>query len=208
MNEFQSIVDSIYGKFLLRDLFTKMVPGAVVALAFLHTLPIYADDMEYLDQVGWPLILLAAGITWILGFAIQQIGETTGLIKHHPKDFGDDEIQDKRGYSRYEFRNRFDNLVQQSPKASQQAERFAVVKEACGNFATAILFASILLGTELLASHSLSLASISVAADTLVQFVMIFIIFLALLKTNRGHAKKHYKFMESFVGKPEETSND
>lgn len=201
MSDLGSIIDSIYGQFLLRDLFAKMVPGSLVVLTAAITFPTHPDRYLVLGAIGWPVILLAAGFVWILGFAIQRIGEIFRLIRHHPlpkaslydRNFDNTE-------TRYRLRQDFEKKANRSEQ--QRVERYAVVKEACGNFATAILLAAV----SLLIDQYASLIDRGITIEEALELGLIFIVWLALITTNRSHAEKHYQFMETVVG-PEPDHN-
>ncbi len=188
MKEISKIFESLYGDFLLRDLFAKIVPGFVVlATVFcLHD----ADRFEKVIVLfNWAAILLAAGVCWILGFGIQQLGELTKLLKHHPKSFDDSK-------KRYGLRTEFDRFA--SDKEKKQTERYAVIKESTGNLATALLVVIVML----VANRLYEVISDPIyAPDIKIDEIAVLMLFGAtdylLWRASRSHAKKHYVFMET-----------
>jgi hypothetical protein len=86
--------DAFYQRFLLRDLFAKIVPGLASLFAIGALIlgvifggldkvpPEIPKKIAELSLGGW---LVLIGIGWIAGFAVQSIGEFTRLIIYYPK---------------------------------------------------------------------------------------------------------------------------
>jgi hypothetical protein len=135
--EAKHIIDSIYDKLILRDLIGKVVPGAVSMLSV--AIGLYGPDgvNRLLAELHWSLIIIGAGVAWLMGFALQYIGEVIGLLKTHPGG---------RKSSRSEF---FPNWAEFHAFATDHqkihAERLNVIKEACGNGAVALVGGSMII---------------------------------------------------------------
>ena len=179
----RSLVDALYRDFLLRDLFGKVVPGAIVGLS------LFVDRELTLAMVGRlemsiPVALLLAGCAWIVGFAVQGIGEKTRLITHHPARY-------REHTSRYSVRIRFKRHASQDDQ--RQVERYTIIKEAAGNGGTAFALAAVILVVRALVDSDRLFRS----TGTLVLILLVLVVLAAaLLYTNRTHANKHYDFME------------
>jgi hypothetical protein len=138
------VVDALYTRLLLRDLFGKVVPGSILLLACAPLLGLTGSLSEALKSLqemtiwGW---LLLYGFAWITGFAIQSFGESPllitkrgSLIRLFPRD-----IKEKDFYKKLDaFRENA------TGHQLQQLERFAVIKEACGNSYVAVLISTFL----------------------------------------------------------------
>jgi AHBA synthesis associated protein len=191
MSEFHKFFESLYTDFLLRDLFAKMVPGAVVLLTFIKlNYPQFGLAFD-----GFPLLLIVgfAGVCWVFGFAIQQLGETTwkgthSIIKHHPDELNDQKV-------RYELR---DDFAENSSLSQQKrVERYTVIKESTGNMATALV---IVCGFILVNWVHGMLAPASNDANLGAILILGSLAWL-LIKANRSHMDKQYKFMQTTIEK-------
>jgi len=189
MNEKTSIVEAFYNNFLLRDLFAKIVPGFVVLITAVFQSPIEDKVVAMGEKIGWPLILMVSGVAWIVGFAIQKLGECCRFIKHHPSDY-------KNYEKRYETRIEFKRIA--SPSESQQVERYAIIKEAAGNGATAIFLVVLIFCCRFLTCYSPVLSR-----TELVFFILLIVFFIMLILVNHSHADKQYKYIESVIAKGE-----
>ncbi|MGH8476781.1 MAG: hypothetical protein ACRER2_13605 [Methylococcales bacterium] len=180
----KTIVEALYNNFLLRDLFAKIVPGIIVLESVLYNNPFGDGVVTLAERIGWAAVLVLAGLAWLVGFAVQEIGEITRVIRHHPQSY------DQSDY-RYRRRIAFRGVASESEV--QQVERYAVIKEATGNSATAIfLTVGIIAVRHLLPSDNF------VASAVLPGFLLIVLAF-ALLRANRNHANKQYAFIDSVV---------
>lgn len=185
MSVSNQIIEALYNNFLLRDLFAKMVPGSVVVVATAYQSPFGKGAIEVANQIGWPAVFIGAGIVWIIGFALQEIGESLRIIKHHP-----DKLADSK--RRYKLRTDFQKIATLSE--SQQAERYTIIKEASGNSATA-LFAALLIFIV----RSLLSSKFSISLSTIFPGVILLLFAIALVRANRSHARKQYEFIESVI---------
>ncbi len=182
MSDATSIIEALYKNFLLRDLFAKIVPGAVVLIATAYQSPFAAGIVKVAGTLGWPMILVGAGAAWIMGFAIQEFGELFHTIRHHPPQFANTE-------ERYKLRNEFNRIA--SSSETQQAERYAIIKEAAGNGATAIL-----ISVSIVVVRTLSSSGLQFSSQAILPSILLLLFAYALIRSNRNHARKHYKCME------------
>lgn len=188
MSEASSFFNALYHNFLLRDLFAKMVPGAVVIATILSQNPLGERVVEIGENVGWPFVLLGAGVAWIFGFALQELGGILKIIKHYPTDPTDYSKSKKR----YTLRTAFKKVATENER--QQVERYAVIKEATGNGATTILLCLFIVLMRLVVAGDLVF---SVSALIPGFFLLLFV--GVLIRGNRSHAIKQYEFMETVV---------
>jgi HAD superfamily hydrolase (TIGR01549 family) len=185
MKEIKEIIASLYNDYLLRDLFAKVVPGTIVLSVALYGTDIGNSLYQISKGIGGASIFLAIGAAWITAYAIQQVGEILKLIKHHPKKYNDSKI-------RYATRLNFKRLASNSDII--QVERFAVIKEATGNAATALLVVIIVIvfknKDNLLINNNISFY---------ISTFSLFVLSIALFRANRSHAIKHYAFIEEII---------
>ena len=76
--------DSTYDKLILRDLFGKIVPGVLFMLCAVGGLlgtDTLRDLTGRLTPMPW---VLTAGFAWLLGFALQYLGERSRLLRTYP----------------------------------------------------------------------------------------------------------------------------
>lgn len=179
-------IRALYDNFLLRDIFAKILPGTIVLAATLYDNALGEKVVPFIGQIGWPAILILAGLAWIVGFAIQDIGEVLRIIRHHPQRY------DQTDY-RYRRRNAFTQVATMSE--TQQAERYAIIKEASGNSATAIF-----LGTAIIAVRAYWIGDLSFELSTFLTGLVSLLTASALWHTNHMHGLKQYNFIDSVLG--------
>ncbi|MCP4612063.1 MAG: hypothetical protein GY845_25475 [Planctomycetes bacterium] len=138
MKELTDLFDAFYRRFVLRDLFGKIVPGVAfivaIALAVTSTTDIATAAVS---MSGWTwFALLAAG--WIVGCGIQGIGRGAvikgkrhRIIDDIPKDSQLDE--DANGDARCYYRLQMTFSRDASTSEQQTYERLMVIQEACAN---------------------------------------------------------------------------
>jgi len=133
-------LDSLYSRFILRDLVSKIFPGSLVISAIALSLLPQEEVLSLVLQMpffGWLVVFSAA---WTTAFAMQSIGEVTGMIKYWKSG-----VRDKA------FRSK---LVLFTDTASdiqvQQFERLIVIREACGNTYVAALLSLLVLYVTML----------------------------------------------------------
>ena len=163
MSDLGNIFNSFYSKLILRDLCGKVVPGSILLLALISSF----IKQGHLDLTSLPLAvwILGFGFAWITGFAVQALGEKTGLIRYYPRilnhkawtivareQLSASELSKKGGSEDegqknwMEFYYKFSSIADDG--AIQQRERLVVIKEACGNTFVALLLTEVKLGLD------------------------------------------------------------
>ena len=139
MKELENLFEALYSRFVMRDVFGKMVPGATLLVA-LYVVLIRPDASP--DQVirlitsARTLTWLVLGMMgWITAFGIQRLGEFVGL-----RYYGCWIPDDKSWYKKVIH---FTQVA--SPEEKRGFERFVVIKETCGNAAFSLVLSGIVL---------------------------------------------------------------
>jgi hypothetical protein len=181
--ETKHIVDSIYDKFVLRDLFGKVVPGSLSMLSVAVGLYEPDDVNRLLAELHWSLIVIGAGVAWLMGFALQYTGQKLGLLKTHP------------GPSRQEF---FPKWVKFHATATDHqkihAERLNVIKEACGNGAVALL------GGSAIVAVAQSIRGVYKVVPMCILLTLAVFVGVALWRMHVIHVERYGDLVESTLG--------
>lgn len=130
----KEFADALYSSYLARDFFAKVLPGAIVVSALLYPV-VVARGIDWAKFENIPVLawLFIYGICWIVGFAIQALGEVIGILRAYPSDEKDDVKILERGIQFH---------ASEPPEPDRvQRERFVVVKEATGNASVAAYLA-------------------------------------------------------------------
>jgi hypothetical protein len=183
MGEIREVMDIIYNKFFLRDIFGKMVPGFL----FCSTMYPWAEKFDFLPNLNMntPMVIVLMGFSWIMGFCIQSFGEWIHLIRYYPKS--------KNRLEFYEEYIKF--LGNASEFEKQNVERLVVIKEACGNLSISILATAILLNVFIINSQGIKNA-IGFFVGYWSLYVVATLIFIFLLRMHRKHVQRQYDFMK------------
>lgn len=156
MPDLNQLFDAFYNKFLLIDVFGKMIPGAFfIAMVFLAICPNSSAAVEYLREIDTVKYVLFFGFSWIIMFALQRLGEKTGLIWYYVQDdnglkVNPDDIRvipdanSAEARSTLAFYYQRANRVATAPDDTCRSyksneRRHAVIAEATGNMAVSIL---------------------------------------------------------------------
>jgi len=149
MADYGLVIESLYNRFLLRDFFGKIIPGSILIIIITSALIDYNDFWKFLNYLKeiW-LWIFFIGISWIIGFTIQSIGEIIPFrnikLRYYPESYiiNDKQINldDNKWFNMYLY---FKNEA--SDKENQEFERFVVIKEACGNGYIAFLIILIII---------------------------------------------------------------
>lgn len=129
MNELKNIFDSLYTRFVLRDFFAKIVPGAFCLLTFAVFFESPSTTLSYLSSLSFWYWLLIIGLAWLLGIVLQNFGHLVHIIEYDPP-------QEEREDYYINRRLPFGKIATDEEK--QRYERFVVLKEASGNGAIAL----------------------------------------------------------------------
>jgi hypothetical protein len=172
MGDIGETIKGLYDKFILRDVLSFIIPGAIVILTgFLLFLPQpgflqrLSALFEYSRDIHWLLYIPLFGFFYTIGFAIQCLGEISGFVLTQGLAMctlkqrlgflcpGWHKKPDKLrwwGYI-YEIRSKEHLKIKKQKKevrewASQEIERLVVLKQMCGNNFCAIVLAGIIVG--------------------------------------------------------------
>lgn len=119
MENFFGAVEAFYSRFILRDLLAKITPGSIVLLTMIKNFINNKTTFNNISNFSFVIGLLFITISWIIGFAIQGLGEKLKLIKYHEnKEAG-------KLYSEF--------LKYGEKEQYKDVERMVVIKETCGN---------------------------------------------------------------------------
>lgn len=141
--DLSKLFDSFYNRFILRDIFGKIVPGTILfycALSLLYPtdrILNFTRSLASLKSIVIQISALAllAGLTWALGFLAQQLGHTIHWTRDYPRT--------------YDNNTKIRLLINFSRNATEierrQAERLALIKEVCGNCSTSLRIFLVLL---------------------------------------------------------------
>lgn len=78
----ETLFDAFYSRFVLRDLFAKILPGLMLILAVVT--PLLPCPFNVISEVPVALWVIVFSIAWVTGFAIQSLGEACGFIRLCP----------------------------------------------------------------------------------------------------------------------------
>ena len=141
------LFDSFYNRFILRDVFGKIVPGFILIVGILILLepsPSICSKIKIcpVAEIGYlifskansisllAIVLFSLGIGWLAGFAIQRLGEILGVL-----------IEPRNGTEEQEWLDlmiKFDRNTRTREWERNLRERLVVIKEACGNSSVAL----------------------------------------------------------------------
>jgi hypothetical protein len=157
------LVGGFYKSFILRDLTSKIVPGAGALFCAATLLAPGQVILHSIRQATWWEVVGLLSLSWIFSFGLQRVGESIHWILVKPGDMEFDEwIPWHLGFSR--------NATEQERVI---AERYVVIKEACGvsslALATSLLF--LLLGSMFRGSSILSPENPQLLANAFVMLL-------------------------------------
>lgn len=146
-SELAGLFADFYSKFVLRDLFGKIVPGGVLILTVVVSHSTIGDLISKVAALSFGAWVFLLGVAWLMGFAIQSAGELglggeRKLFRYYPRGAYSDHLEATRDIvdlgRNEEFR-----------KHRILYERMTVIKEACGNGYVSLLAACIWIGLDL-----------------------------------------------------------
>ena len=89
--ELASLFDSFYSRFVLRDLFGKITPGAIFLIILFLSIISPTDALASIKYFNVWILIIFIAISWLIGIAIQSVGDSRKWIKYHP-DYIDKKI--------------------------------------------------------------------------------------------------------------------
>jgi hypothetical protein len=88
---FKSVLDLLWTQFILRDIFSMIIPGMIILIAL--TIPFLRRQETQFGLAEWNQFIKAFpiwawlgvfGLAWLLGIAVEGLGHMTELIQHAP----------------------------------------------------------------------------------------------------------------------------
>jgi len=182
MGEFGNAVKYLYQQFILRDVLSFVTPGAMVVFTALFL--VYPQLLSY--SIHWLLYIPLFGVFYMVGFAVQCLGELFGVIHFSPPDkypwplsqrlniFWSDWTRDKDEIWWVKYYKEVEKFYRANTDegARQARERLIVLKQMCANGSLALLIAGVLLAFSFCPLSWVRLAVISLV--TLVFLVSLF----------------------------------
>ena len=188
MGNFGDAIKYLYEKFILRDMLSFVVPGAIVVFtAFILVWPWtileeqFGNLFKFTSSIPWLLYIPLFGLFYMVGFSLQCFGEIIGLIRVHRNAKGscrqrrkifhcdwDEESNiwwikaHKEVVSFYKSTQRKDEQEKdQHEWARLQHERLVVLKQMCANGFLACVIALVLLAIRFITNVVIIKDSIS-----------------------------------------------
>ncbi len=193
--ELAGLFEAFYANFVLRDLFGKIVPGFVALAGTAVVMGKTPKEMvDFAKDVPALLWLIAFGLAWLAGFAVQNLGEWFGLIRYYPgKTFGSGTTADEKFYR---YRMILRSVDTEFTRAqAQSVERLVVIREACGNGAVALGLLFIMQAVRVVLrarDTGLLWGSISERLPVLVPTLLCAILLLDMHRKHRGREHRYY----------------
>jgi len=209
MGDIGSAIKYLYSQFILRDVLSFITPGAIIVVTATYLL--FPNISSY--YIHWPLYIPIFGFFYMIGFALQCLGELFGVIYFTP-------------YSEKNFRKRWSmfyccNLKKniknmwwqrEEKKLSdfyeksktnegvrQGHERMVVMKQMCANGFMAILIAGVFIAVNLCPYKHANIVIVSLVA---------FFLFISLFWGYRVHMFKQNIRERIFMKRPEDKGAD
>jgi len=197
MAGFGDAIKYLYEKFILRDVLSFVTPGALIVATALF---VFYREIFCL-YIPWPFYIPLFGLFFMVGFAVQCLGEILGLIRidltakgcchQRFKIFGCKWAEDKSIIWWKEAHIDVVNLAeatQDKEWAQQQNERLVVLKQMCANGFLAIVIAGVLLAI----SHCQSMPA-KVAVASIVALLLL----VSLLWGYRVHELRRHTMQQA-----------
>ena len=194
MGDIGNAIKYLYRQLILRDILSFVAPGALIVWSALYFF--FPELLSY--SIHWLLYIPLFGVFYLVGFAVQCLGELFGVISFSPPDkypwpikqrlniFGTRWTKDKDTVwwnDYYKMIEKFWRLTKYDEKAQQRRERLIVLKQLCGNGFLSILIAGFFLGTSFC-----SLSWVKILIPSLVAFFL----FGSLFWGHRVHVLRQY----------------
>lgn len=135
MSELASLFQSFYSHFILRDLFGKVGPGAMLLGAVTVGFTSFSNALDLAGKASLGAWIVLGAAAWLIGLSLQGSGELVGFVRYYPKSVTQPVWEDLI----VRFREKA------SPAHTQDFERFTVIKEACGNASVAAVAALVVI---------------------------------------------------------------
>ena len=182
--DLRPVFDAFYDRLVLRDVAGKVVPGSILILSLVVGAFGFEATTAWLPKMSFPLWVLLFGVSWLIAFALQYIGEKLHLLRTYPRDTDvkqagkiafalryigkklrrlkthprDSDAKPEETWtdrkSFYPWLAKFHDLASTEQKV--HAERINVIREACGNTAVSVALSCLLLLVSLRIRGNLS----------------------------------------------------
>ena len=173
--------ESLYSRFILRDLFGKIVPGSILLFTILRSLGWFPSGSLALDLpfAGW---LLFYGVAWAVGIAAQSVGEITRLLKFYGGGPGE-----------LHWHRQVEAELHATPRQIEMLERNIVLKEASGNVCTATLLSLVWSATLDYVRRDVSMAQ--VLSDNWAPWCLALLLAIVLWRMHRHMVDVQDRFL-------------
>jgi len=190
LKELEGLFEAFYSRFILRDVFGKIIPGAILLLslyiAFIRPDICAVQAIGLLKSLSIATWVILGSISWVMAYGVQRIGELLKILHYYGCW-----IQNDKSW--------FDKIVRftevASPAEKSNFERFVVIKETSGNVGMSFLLSAVIL--FIFWDHNKNNIGVLLA---------LFLSGVILLSMHRIHVKKNTWWLESvleFRGTPE-----
>lgn len=178
MDNLFGFVEAFYSRFILRDLLAKITPGMILLTTITY---IVNDGFPLNINISFVIGVFVVSFAWIIGFAIQGLGELTRTIRYHKNK------ESKENYWKY-----MQQLEKNGKNNDKDLERIVVIKETCGNASLSIFLSGILL--------VLYICLVDMPSDTtLIKLVPVFVLYIILLVSLYSMHLKHVLRQDDLV---------
>jgi uncharacterized membrane protein YbhN (UPF0104 family) len=144
--DLRPVFDAFYDRLLLRDVAGKVVPGCILILTLVASAFGFEAALTHLPKVGFTLWVVLFGLAWLVGFALQYVGESFRLLRTHPRDTDAKHSGESAAWNdRRSFYPWFAEFcTHATPEQKMSAERINVIREACGNAAVSLFLSCLI----------------------------------------------------------------
>lgn len=186
----KDVMDALYTRLLLRDIFGKIIPGSAL-LSALYVAFYSLDEFKFaVACLTFIPGMAVAGISWILAFIVQSVGEFRvygkSLIRAYPKKYSSYSDWAKQ---RVKFRN-----ARLDERHYQQNERYGIIREACGNTYVSIVLSTIILILDHWYDQGLG-AVAKIASENLHLIIVGLFLIIFLVRMRYKHDDRQEKYL-------------
>ena len=209
MGDFGDAINNLYRQFILRDVLSFITPGAIIVFTAL-----FLFFPELLSRsIHWLLYIPLFGIFYMVGFAVQCLGEILGLITtqglaksrlcQRLQIFGCNWADKSTSIIWWKETHKetvdFFEATSNKEWAQQQRERLVVLKQMCGNGFLAIVIAGVFLAANYCPwSH----------ANPCIASLVAFMLLASLLWGHRIHLLRQDTMGKAILHKPENNKQE
>jgi hypothetical protein len=188
----QTIIGDFYERLLMRDLLGKIVPGMCMLFFILISINGSNNAFTNIKTLSIPILILLIGVSWLIAFVLQYIGETVKLLKECPSSDKNDEKETRKTF--YKKIAKFHSLCK--PWQKLHAERLLVIKEACGNGGLSFLLGGIFLVI-------IPMLKDTVSKSEFIYGLALTCIGCLLILMHRKHVDRHGIFVRNVIDRNE-----